>query len=142
VLLRAFPCAVGAPWRAHISHNEPLRTAAAGALPRTACRRGRALSARARRQRPPAACLSVCSDRSRKLRTGAGSAGGGSITAGESHVMKNEEKLRALLTVEAVLQGQMVKEFDEVVFSGRPGMLYGPVKTQFGYHLIVIKSLS
>jgi parvulin-like peptidyl-prolyl isomerase len=56
--------------------------------------------------------------------------------------MKNEEKLRALLTVEAVLQGQMVKEFDEVVFSGRPGMLYGPVKTQFGYHLIVIKSLS
>lgn len=29
-----------------------------------------------------------------------------------------------------------------VVFSGTPGLLYGPVKTQFGYHLIVIKSLS
>jgi len=39
-------------------------------------------------------------------------------------------------------RGQMVKEFDDVVFGGRPGVLYGPVKTQFGYHLIVIKSLS
>ena len=38
--------------------------------------------------------------------------------------------------------GQMVKEFDDVVFGGRPGVLYGPVRTQFGYHLIVIKSLS
>ena len=59
-------------------------------------------------------------------------------------------------------RGQMVQEFDEVcalylsscslsssvdcnvqvVFAGRPGVLYGPVKTQFGWHLIVIKSLS
>ena len=30
----------------------------------------------------------------------------------------------------------------QVVFGGKPGTLYGPVKTQFGYHLIVIKSLS
>ena len=34
--------------------------------------------------------------------------------------------------------GQMVKEFDEVVFSGEIGKVLGPVKTQFGYHLIEI----
>ena len=32
--------------------------------------------------------------------------------------------------------GQMVKEFDEVVFSGEVGVLHGPVQTQFGYHLL------
>ena len=31
-------------------------------------------------------------------------------------------------------QGQMVPEFDEVVFSGDIGTVHGPVKTQFGYH--------
>ncbi|MCW8860633.1 MAG: peptidylprolyl isomerase [Deltaproteobacteria bacterium] len=36
--------------------------------------------------------------------------------------------------------GQMVKEFDEVVFSGDIGKVLGPVKTQFGYHLIEITS--
>lgn len=36
--------------------------------------------------------------------------------------------------------GQMVKEFDEVVFSGEVGKVLGPVKTQFGYHLIQIMS--
>ena len=36
--------------------------------------------------------------------------------------------------------GQMVKEFDEVVFSGEIGKVLGPVKTQFGYHLIEITS--
>ena len=36
--------------------------------------------------------------------------------------------------------GQMVKEFDEVVFSGETGKVLGPVKTQFGYHLIEITS--
>lgn len=36
--------------------------------------------------------------------------------------------------------GQMVKEFDEVVFSGPVGEVLGPVKTQFGYHLIKITS--
>ncbi|MDA3902819.1 MAG: peptidylprolyl isomerase [Desulfuromusa sp.] len=36
--------------------------------------------------------------------------------------------------------GQMVKEFDEVVFSGDVGKVLGPVKTQFGYHLIEITS--
>lgn len=34
--------------------------------------------------------------------------------------------------------GQMVKEFDDVVFSAEVGKVHGPVKTQFGYHLIEI----
>ena len=34
--------------------------------------------------------------------------------------------------------GQMVREFDEVVFSGEINKVLGPVKTQFGYHLIEI----
>lgn len=36
--------------------------------------------------------------------------------------------------------GQMVKEFDDVVFSGEIGVVHGPVKTQFGYHLLEITS--
>ena len=36
--------------------------------------------------------------------------------------------------------GQMVKEFDQVVFAGAIGTIHGPVKTQFGYHLIDIVS--
>ena len=38
--------------------------------------------------------------------------------------------------------GQMVKEFDAVVFSAEVGKAHGPVKTQFGYHLIEITSRS
>ncbi|MCD4668064.1 MAG: peptidylprolyl isomerase [Sulfurimonas sp.] len=34
--------------------------------------------------------------------------------------------------------GQMVPEFDKAIFSGDVGVLYGPIKTQFGYHLIDI----
>lgn len=34
--------------------------------------------------------------------------------------------------------GQMVREFDTVVFSKEIGVVHGPVKTQFGYHLIEI----
>ena len=34
--------------------------------------------------------------------------------------------------------GQMVKEFDEVVFSAELNQVHGPVKTQFGYHLLKI----
>lgn len=34
--------------------------------------------------------------------------------------------------------GQMVKEFDEVVFSGDLNKVLGPVKTQFGFHLIEV----
>ena len=36
--------------------------------------------------------------------------------------------------------GQMVKEFDQVVFSDEVGKVHGPVQTQFGYHLIEITS--
>lgn len=36
--------------------------------------------------------------------------------------------------------GQMVKEFDAVVFSGEIGKVLGPVQTQFGYHLIEVTS--
>ena len=36
--------------------------------------------------------------------------------------------------------GQMVREFDEVVFSDEIGKVLGPVKTQFGYHLIEVTS--
>lgn len=36
--------------------------------------------------------------------------------------------------------GQMVKEFDQVVFSGEVGKVHGPVQTQFGYHLLEITS--
>ena len=34
--------------------------------------------------------------------------------------------------------GQMVPEFDQVVFSAHLGAVHGPIKTQFGYHLIEI----
>lgn len=36
--------------------------------------------------------------------------------------------------------GQMVKEFDEVVFNGEINTVLGPVKTQFGYHLLEVTS--
>ena len=36
--------------------------------------------------------------------------------------------------------GMMVKEFDEVVFSKELNTVHGPVKTQFGYHLLEITS--
>ena len=34
--------------------------------------------------------------------------------------------------------GQMVPEFDTVVFNESVGEVHGPVQTQFGYHLIEI----
>ena len=36
--------------------------------------------------------------------------------------------------------GQMVREFDTVVFNDAVGEVHGPVQTQFGYHLIEITS--
>lgn len=36
--------------------------------------------------------------------------------------------------------GQMVKEFDEVVFSKEVGVVHGPIQTQFGFHLVEITS--
>lgn len=35
--------------------------------------------------------------------------------------------------------GAMVKEFDKVVFNEPIGVVHGPIKTQFGYHLIYIR---
>jgi peptidyl-prolyl cis-trans isomerase C len=39
-------------------------------------------------------------------------------------------------------RGQMVPEFDEVVFSAAVNTVQGPVKTQFGYHLLEVTSRS
>ncbi|MDD2388982.1 MAG: peptidylprolyl isomerase [Desulfobacterales bacterium] len=38
--------------------------------------------------------------------------------------------------------GQMVKEFDQVVFNEEVGKVHGPIKTQFGFHLVEITSRS
>jgi peptidyl-prolyl cis-trans isomerase C len=38
--------------------------------------------------------------------------------------------------------GMMVPEFDKVVFSTDVGSVEGPVKTQFGYHLVQVTSRS
>ncbi|MCB1041862.1 MAG: peptidylprolyl isomerase [Acidobacteria bacterium] len=35
-------------------------------------------------------------------------------------------------------RGVMVPEFDQVVFSAPVGVVQGPVKTQFGYHLLEV----
>lgn len=34
--------------------------------------------------------------------------------------------------------GEMVPEFDRVVFSAEVGKVHGPVQTQFGFHLIEV----
>ncbi|MDH3714304.1 MAG: peptidylprolyl isomerase [Gammaproteobacteria bacterium] len=38
--------------------------------------------------------------------------------------------------------GQMVSEFDQVVFNEAVGVVHGPVKTQFGFHLVEITERS
>jgi peptidyl-prolyl cis-trans isomerase C len=35
-------------------------------------------------------------------------------------------------------RGQMVQEFEDVVFSAELNKVQGPVKTQFGYHLVEV----
>lgn len=35
-------------------------------------------------------------------------------------------------------KGQMVREFEDVVFTADVGVVQGPVRTQFGYHLIEV----
>lgn len=35
-------------------------------------------------------------------------------------------------------QGQMVKPFDDVVFSGELNKVLGPVETEFGWHLVLV----
>ncbi|SFN04241.1 peptidyl-prolyl cis-trans isomerase C [Formivibrio citricus] len=37
-------------------------------------------------------------------------------------------------------RGMMVPEFDKVVFSAPLNEVQGPVKTQFGYHLLIVTS--
>ena len=39
-------------------------------------------------------------------------------------------------------RGQMVEEFDQVVFSAELNKVQGPVKTQFGYHLVEVTARS
>ena len=39
-------------------------------------------------------------------------------------------------------RGQMVPEFDEACFSMQVGELRGPVKTQFGYHIIRLDKIN
>lgn len=36
-------------------------------------------------------------------------------------------------------RNQMVKEFEQACFNGNKGDIIGPVKTQFGYHIIRIE---
>lgn len=38
--------------------------------------------------------------------------------------------------------GQMVPEFDHVCFNEAVGVVHGPVKTQFGYHLVEVTERS
>lgn len=37
-------------------------------------------------------------------------------------------------------EGQMVPEFDKVVFNEAVNVVHGPVQTQFGYHLLEVTS--
>ena len=37
-------------------------------------------------------------------------------------------------------RGRMVKEFEDAVFSAKPGEIIGPVKSQFGYHIIRVEA--
>jgi peptidyl-prolyl cis-trans isomerase C len=39
-------------------------------------------------------------------------------------------------------QGQMVPEFDTVVFNDELNTVHGPIKTQFGYHLLEVTARS
>lgn len=36
-------------------------------------------------------------------------------------------------------RGEMVREFETAAFNNKVGDIVGPIKTQFGYHLILVK---
>lgn len=38
-------------------------------------------------------------------------------------------------------KGQMVREFEIACFNAKKGMIIGPIKTQFGYHIIKIEDV-
>jgi peptidyl-prolyl cis-trans isomerase C len=38
-------------------------------------------------------------------------------------------------------RGKMVREFENACFSGKKGQIIGPVKTQFGWHIIRIEDV-
>ena len=38
-------------------------------------------------------------------------------------------------------RGQMVKEFENAALSGKKGEVAGPVRTEFGWHLLLIKDV-
>ncbi len=37
-------------------------------------------------------------------------------------------------------RGRMVDEFEDAVFSAKPGEIVGPIKSQFGYHIILVEA--
>jgi peptidyl-prolyl cis-trans isomerase C len=39
-------------------------------------------------------------------------------------------------------RGMMVKEFENATFSGKKGQVIGPIKTQFGWHVIKVNDAS
>ena len=39
-------------------------------------------------------------------------------------------------------RGQMVKEFETACFNGKKGHVVGPIKTQFGWHIIKINNMA
>ena len=38
-------------------------------------------------------------------------------------------------------KGEMVPEFENAAFAAKKGDIVGPVKTQFGYHIILVKDM-
>lgn len=73
----------------------------------------------------------LCLELKKKIQEGADFAS----LAAEHSSCPSGQKGGALGTFE---KGVMVPEFDEVVFSAPVGEVQGPVKTQFGFHLLEV----